>query len=96
MEKLTEQEIASQLQSLPEWSLDKKTISRKFRFSSFMDAIRFTNVVADEAERKNHHPFISIDFKVVTLRLTSWHAGGLTQADFEAAEVFDELYRASS
>jgi 4a-hydroxytetrahydrobiopterin dehydratase len=92
VEKLTEQEIASGLKSLPEWSLDNKTISRRYRFATFKDAIHFTNAVADEAERRNHHPFIAVDYKVVTLRLTSWHAGGLTQVDLDEAKAFDELY----
>jgi 4a-hydroxytetrahydrobiopterin dehydratase len=92
MDKLTEPEIAAGMKSLPNWSLDNKAISRRYRFASFMEAIRFTNAVAEEAERRNHHPFISIDYKVVTLRLTSWHAGGLTQADFDEAKDCDEIY----
>ena len=96
MDKLTDEEIVSLLKSAPEWSLDNKTISRRYRFTSFMDAIRFTNAVADEAERRNHHPFIAVDFRMVTLRLTSWNAGGLTQADFDEAKTCDELYAAAN
>jgi 4a-hydroxytetrahydrobiopterin dehydratase len=60
-----------------------------------MQAIGFVNAVAREAERLNHHPFISIDYKVVTLRMTSWHAGGLTELDFTAAAAFDAAYTAA-
>jgi 4a-hydroxytetrahydrobiopterin dehydratase len=92
MEKLTELEIETCIQSVSEWKLENKTISRRYRFSSFMDAIHFTNKVAEEAERRNHHPFISVDYKMVTLRLTSWHAGGLTQTDFDEAKACDDLF----
>ncbi|MBX5435897.1 MAG: 4a-hydroxytetrahydrobiopterin dehydratase [Alicyclobacillaceae bacterium] len=85
-------EIQARLAALPEWSLDQKQIVRRYRFLSFRDAMRFANGVAEVAERRNHHPFIAIDYKVVTLRLTSWHAGGLTDADFDEAREFDQLY----
>jgi 4a-hydroxytetrahydrobiopterin dehydratase len=38
---------------------------------------------------------ISIDFKLVTLKLTSWHAGGLTELDFTAAASYDQAHRDS-
>ncbi|MCL6517526.1 MAG: 4a-hydroxytetrahydrobiopterin dehydratase [Alicyclobacillus sp.] len=91
-ERLTDAEIQAALATVPEWRLEEKTIGRRYRFGSFMDAVGFVNRVAEVAERRNHHPFISLDYKVVTLRLTSWHAGGLTQADFDEAAEFDRLY----
>ncbi|SFU72282.1 4a-hydroxytetrahydrobiopterin dehydratase [Alicyclobacillus macrosporangiidus] len=91
-ERLTDDEIQAALAKVPEWRLEEKTIWRRYRFPSFMEAVGFVNRVAEVAERRNHHPFISLDYKVVTLRLTSWHAGGLTQADFDEAAEFDALY----
>lgn len=90
--KLEDAQIADQLARVPEWTLDGKTISRRYKFPSFLDSMAFANQVADIAERRNHHPFISIDFKVVTLRLTSWHAGGLTHQDFDEAVEVDAVY----
>lgn len=93
--KLSEQQIAERLSALDGWKRDdRKWISAKFRFSAFMDAIRFVNEVARTAEAMNHHPMIAIDYKVVTLRLTSWHAGGLTEADFRSAEAYNRSYAA--
>jgi 4a-hydroxytetrahydrobiopterin dehydratase len=57
-----------------------------------MDGIAFVARVSDAAERLNHHPFIAIDYKMITLRLTSWHAGGLTELDFIAAAEFDRAF----
>jgi len=90
--RLTETEIQQRLLGVEGWVLDGKLIARRYRFHSFPAAIRFVNAVADIAERRNHHPFIEIDYKVVTLRLTSWHAGGLTEADFAEAKEADHLY----
>lgn len=91
--KLADAEVSAHLSEMPDWKLDGKVISRRFSFPSFPDAIDFTNRVAGIAEQRNHHPFIQIDFKHVTLKLTTWHAGGLTEADFEEAKAFDALYQ---
>lgn len=91
--KLTSEQIEEKLVSSDGWKLeDTKWIVKKYRFRTFMDAVSFVNDVAEASERLNHHPFISIDYKMVTLRMTSWHAGGLTELDFTAAAAFDEGY----
>lgn len=94
MERLTEEEITNGLEKLPEWKrLDEKWIERKYRFKNFLAGVSYVNQIADYAENeKHHHPFISIDYKVVTLKISSWQAKGLTALDFEMAGHFDELY----
>lgn len=90
--KLSETEVANALSQIVNWKLDGKMIVRRYSFSSFPTAISFVNRVADIAEERNHHPFIQIDFKHVTLKLTSWHAAGLTMQDFEEARAFDIVF----
>jgi 4a-hydroxytetrahydrobiopterin dehydratase len=93
IEKLTEQEVQEWLPKLPTWKLkDEKWIERKYRFSEFLNGIEFIQSVAEQSEEVNHHPFISIDYKLVTLKITSWQARGLTTLDFELAKQFDEIY----
>ncbi|WP_067618727.1 4a-hydroxytetrahydrobiopterin dehydratase [Alicyclobacillus acidiphilus] len=92
MDRLSEEEIASKLTSLPTWTKNGKMLEKRYRFGSFFDAIQFVNRVAELAEHMNHHPFISIDYKVVSIRLTSWHAGGLTVLDFDQAAMLDQIY----
>lgn len=95
MTKLTEDQIVSRLGAAEGWKReDAKWISKKYRFKTFSDAIAFVNQVAAASEKLNHHPFISIDYKLVTLRMTSWHAGALTELDFTAAHQFNVLYTA--
>ncbi len=92
-ENLEEAAIVRSLTKLPDWKREDKVISRRYRFGSFLSAIGFVNAVAELAEARNHHPFIAVDFKFVTVRLTSWHAGGLTDEDFAEAELVDGIYR---
>jgi 4a-hydroxytetrahydrobiopterin dehydratase len=89
--KLTEEEVGEKLKLTAGWSLqDLKWIVKKYRFAGFLDGIAFVQEVGRIAELElDHHPMIAIDYKMVTLRLTSWNAGGLTELDFEAARRFD-------
>jgi len=93
LEKLLEAEIQEKLLFIPKWKVtDEKWIERKFRFLEYLKAIDFVQQIANLSENVNHHPFISIDYKLVTLKLTSWHAKGLTELDFDLAIKYDDLY----
>lgn len=93
LEKLTPSEVQKKLSSVPNWRLtDEKWIERKYRFGDYLKGIDFVQTVANLSEQVNHHPFISIDYKVVTVRISSWNARGLTALDFELATKYDEFY----
>ncbi|MBI0578925.1 4a-hydroxytetrahydrobiopterin dehydratase [Neobacillus cucumis] len=93
MQKLTDQEIQEKLTTVPSWMLtDTKWIERKYRFNEYLNGMEFVQQVADLSEKANHHPFISIDYKMVTLKITSWHAKGLTALDFDLAKKYDEFF----
>lgn len=93
MEKLSESAIQDKLTENPNWKLvDGKWIERKYRFQEYLDGIKFVQSVAQLSERTNHHPFISIDYKLITIKITSWRAKGLTDLDFTLAQKYDELY----
>jgi len=87
---LTDEELAEALPSLNGWSVEEGKLTRKYLFPAFPDAIAFVNKVADIAERVNHHPFISIDYRRVTLKLVTWHSGGITKLDIESANAYDK------
>ncbi len=93
MERLSEEQITKELANLPDWKrLDDKWIERKYRFKDFLNGVRFVDQIAVYAEEKQHHPFISIDYKVVTVKISSWQMKGLTDLDFEMVNHFDKLY----
>ena len=93
MEKYTQIEIDEALISLPEWTQqDEKWIVRKFRFPTYLAGVHFVNEVAQLAERMNHHPMIAIEFKLITIRLTSWKNAGITSLDVEQAREIDVLF----
>ncbi|TFB19613.1 4a-hydroxytetrahydrobiopterin dehydratase [Filobacillus milosensis] len=93
MERLTDEQIEQELSKLDNWKLvDEKWIRRRYKFKDYLNGIDFVRKVAEYAESQNHHPNIAIDYKVVTLKISSWEMRGLTDLDFEMANHFDELY----
>ena len=94
MKRLTKEEVESALIGKEGWSvIDEKWLRKRFRFPEFLKGISFVNDIAKLSEEVQHHPFISIDYKVVTLKLTSWHMKGITDLDIELSHKYDELYQ---
>ncbi|AOZ94677.1 4a-hydroxytetrahydrobiopterin dehydratase [Paenibacillus crassostreae] len=89
----TREEVDVHLSQLTGWSLvNERFIERRFTFSSFMRGISFVDKVATISEAFNHHPLITIDYKTVILRLTSWDAGYLTEIDIKEAKQYNEVF----
>ncbi|KGX92368.1 pterin-4-alpha-carbinolamine dehydratase [Pontibacillus halophilus JSM 076056 = DSM 19796] len=86
--------VNQQLADFPMWeSLEGVSIQRIYEFDSYMDGIHFVSKVGEEAEQMDHHPFIEIDYKKVTISLTTHDVGGLTDRDFRAARSFEQAYQ---
>ncbi|MGM0839220.1 MAG: 4a-hydroxytetrahydrobiopterin dehydratase [Bacillota bacterium] len=94
MKKLSEAAIAQNLETLEKWRLiEEKWIERRYRFKDYLEGIRFVNKLAEAAEEVNHHPFITIQYKLVIVELTSWSENGLTDLDFDLAIQCEKLYK---
>jgi 4a-hydroxytetrahydrobiopterin dehydratase len=92
-EKLSSPEIRQQLKELSGWELSENTIRKQYVFESFMPAIRFVNRIAELAEAADHHPDITINYRKVTLALSTHSAGGLTQKDFDLAKQAERIVK---
>jgi 4a-hydroxytetrahydrobiopterin dehydratase len=88
---ITEAEIASGLEQLPEWRREGEAIRRTVACSTFPEAIALVSRVADAAEAANHHPDIDIRWRRVTFTLTTHAAGGLTAKDLAMAAKIDGI-----
>lgn len=89
--KLSADEIKSQLVRVSGWELHGEEIKRVFTFKDFGEALTFVNQVAEEAEKMDHHPDISIHYNVVELSLSTHSEGGLTEKDFRLAASINQL-----
>jgi 4a-hydroxytetrahydrobiopterin dehydratase len=95
--KLDDAEIDAALGRLPDWSRDRDALVRTYQRRDWTDAIALVNAIAPEAERRNHHPDVSVtDYRNVTFRLTTHSKGGITQRDIDLATWIEEQATASN
>ena len=90
MAKLTNQNVQDELKRLQGWNLEDGAIRKEYAWTSFAEAMEFVNKVAELAEQADHHPDILINYRRVTLTLSTHSEGGLTRKDFELAEKIDK------
>jgi 4a-hydroxytetrahydrobiopterin dehydratase len=89
--------IDAALKRLPRWERDGDTIVRTYQRRDWLDAIALLDAVGPEAERRNHHPDVSITgYRKVTFRLTTHSKGGITDRDIALAGWIEELAAQSS
>jgi 4a-hydroxytetrahydrobiopterin dehydratase len=88
MSKLDSDQIDEALSHTPGWRRSGDAITRTFSLPGFPAALLFAGAVGHLAERAAHHPDMLIEYRNVTLTLSTHSAGGLTDKDFAlAAEV---------
>jgi 4a-hydroxytetrahydrobiopterin dehydratase len=90
MALLSEDQIREQIRSLRGWERSGGQIRKTYAFASFADGMAFANRVAAAAEALGHHPDMLIQYRQVTLTLSSHDVGGLTERDFRLARRIDE------
>ncbi|MGP1374418.1 MAG: 4a-hydroxytetrahydrobiopterin dehydratase [Almyronema sp.] len=88
---LTEAQVQEKAAKLQNWIIEGKTIKTVRTFSDFVEAINFINKLVEPAESACHHPDLAISYNQVTITLTSHDAGGLTEKDFEMADLISQL-----
>lgn len=96
-QKLTAEAAAAGVAQLEGWSLsgDARSISRRWEYKSFAPALRLANLAGAEAEARGHHPDIRLGWGYCEVMFTTHDAGGLTQADLDAAAGLNERVTAA-
>jgi len=89
--KLSHDEVANRLRSLPGWEIKEGKLTRAFTFDDFMGAVRFVDRLAAVAESQGHHPDLQVGWGRVVVELSTHDAGGLTAKDFKLASLLDKL-----
>jgi len=93
MNALQESEVKEYLAvNLTDWTLEKNTITKDFKFKTFVEAFSFMTAIALEAEKMNHHPDWSNSYNRVSITLTNHEAKGITPLDFDLARKIDTIF----
>ena len=93
MKKLTEIEIFKKIKKVPNWTYQNKAIQTSHKFNNFKDTFFVMKQIALMAEKINHHPNWSNVYNVLNISLTTHDAGGVTDKDFELAEMINVVIK---
>jgi 4a-hydroxytetrahydrobiopterin dehydratase len=89
--KLSERQIAENLEGLTGWAREGDAIKKQFTFAGFPDAVSFLVRIAFDAEAADHHPDVVINYRRVTLSFSTHSEGGLTEKDFKGAAAVEKV-----
>ena len=93
---LTDSAITQRLASLPTWQVTDeagtRVLTRTWRTKNFLQSMAFAQAIAELAERADHHPRLSVEYRRVTVSWWTHAAGGLTERDFAMAAETDTLF----
>jgi pterin-4a-carbinolamine dehydratase len=104
VQPLSETELHTELQSLPEWEpveslipgdypKVRQELRRTYIFHSFKAAIQFMNAAVAPVNSTQHHPRWENQWKTVTVSLSTWDIKNrISRLDVDLARIFDELY----
>lgn len=94
MKALPKEEVIGYLAlHLKDWTFDGNAIKRDFAFKTFVEAFSFMTVIALLAEKLDHHPSWSNEYSRVSISLTTHSSKGITQLDFDLANIADSAYK---
>lgn len=93
MVPLSTEQLQQELDKLSDWKqLDDQWIAREYKFNAYLEGVEFAKNIGEYAEKRQHHPTIIIDYKKVTVKISSWRAKGVTELDIEMVKDFDGIY----
>ena len=90
-ERLDDETIRAQLETLEGWSIKNGKLHREYDFENFAQTRAFVERVCDVADEHNHHPEVWFTYSKAIVEITTHDAGGLTEKDVLLARA---LHRA--
>ena len=91
--KLVKSEINDNLKKIKNWQINEenKMIFKKLKFKTFNQALKFTNLIGEIADKENHHPDISLGFGYCLILIHTHAIDGLSINDFILASKIDQI-----
>jgi 4a-hydroxytetrahydrobiopterin dehydratase len=75
------------------WPKDSQgKLSKTFLFKNYRQSFGFVSQVVLLAEKKNHHPTITLEYGSVTIALISHDVNEITERDIDLAKQIDKIY----
>ena len=73
------------LKSLPSWQINGNSLSKVFKLETYPAGLKFATTCGEIAEEMNHHPDLLVQWRKVTVTISTHSCGALTRLDFEYA-----------
>ena len=89
MDKLSSSELEEAVKSLPGWSRPGDVLTKQIEFPSFPDLVSFLVKIAFLAEAADHHPDMLIQYRRLTINLSTHTVHGITQKDIALARQIE-------
>ena len=101
---LTDEDLGKALEGMRGWEPWEDSLAREhpaarqelrknFVFATFQQSIEFMSFMAPRFDTLNHHPRWGNEWKIVTVRLTTWDAGNkITDWDIRTGREVDQGY----
>jgi 4a-hydroxytetrahydrobiopterin dehydratase len=75
------------------WPKDSQgKLSKTFLFKNYRQSFGFVSQIVLLAEKKNHHPTITLEYGSVTIALISHDMNEITERDIDLAKQIDKIY----
>jgi 4a-hydroxytetrahydrobiopterin dehydratase len=87
----TSDDVESFVTGHPGWTSSGQELVRTFVFTDFAGSMQFVNVVAEMAEKADHHPDLDIRWNRVKVALSTHSEGGITDKDLGLADRIDKI-----
>ena len=84
------QEIPQRLAAIPGWSFDGSALARTYTTNGWGTTLMVVNAIGFLCEAAGHHPDMLVSWSSVGVRLWTHSAKGITDKDFEAANLIEQ------
>ena len=75
------------------WPKDNQgKLTKTFSFKNYRQSFGFVSQIVLLAEKKNHHPTITLEYGSVTIALISHDMNEITERDIDLAKQIDKIY----
>lgn len=92
MEKLTEQQIETELKKLTGWSLVDSSIRKTFSTNGFPQTMGLVTAIGAFCQQHDHHPdYLIMKYASVEVSFSTHSEKGITMKDIEIAKDIDAL-----
>ena len=90
--KLSQEEIADALTTLPGWDVQQGKLHKQYKFKSFAQALGWMVAVGIEADKMDHHPEWANVYNRVTIHLVTHDLGNaISTLDVRLAQHMETL-----